>query len=327
MLILTEQDLKSLLKMSDVIGAVEYGFRALAAGATRIPNRLGLSLPEDRATVLMMPAYAEPISNAADPKLGAKIVSVFPANAERGLDVVQALYLLLDGETGAPLSVMDGRLITGIRTAAASAAATRYMSNPGKKVLAVFGAGVQAAFHIEAMRETAEINRILIASRGTGRAERLRSSVRDRFGIECELVSHNEAAASADLICTCSSASEPLFDGSLLKPGTHINAVGAFTPTARELDTATMTRSRVIIDAEGAAGSEAGEILIPASQGIRGFVKGTLADVITGTIQGRRSPEEITVFKSCGLAIEDLVTARLAYDLALDAGIGIEVPM
>ena len=325
-LILTEENLKSLLTMPDVIAAVEQGFLALARGGARVPERLCLSLPDDRAKVLLMPAYAEELSTDDGNGLGAKIVSVFPANTSRGLDVVQAIYLLLDSETGVPLALMDGRFITAIRTAATSALATKLMATGGRKKLAVFGAGVQAEFHIEAMTVVADIERVMIASRGTARADLLASLVRARYGLACEVVSHATAASSGDLICTCTTASEPLFDGRLLKPGTHVNAVGAFTPATRELDTVTMLRSRVIVDADSAAGKEAGEILIPAAEGHTGFVRGALADVLTGAIPGRISANEITVFRSCGLAIEDLMTARLACELARMRGKnGVEV--
>lgn len=324
-LVLSEENLKSLLTMRDVIAAVERGFAALAGGDALVPERLGLSLPDGRATVLLMPAYSEGLSTEGGDGLGAKIVSVVPANTSRRLDVVQAIYLLLDTTTGAPLALMDGRFITAIRTAATSALATKFMSNPGPKKLAVFGAGVQAEFHVEAMAAVAEIERVMIASRGAARAGYLTSLVRARYGLACEAVSHDAAASSADLICTCTTASEPLFDGGLLRPGTHLNAVGAFTPLTREVDTAAMIRSRVIIDAESAAGREAGEILIPLAEGRAGLVKGVLADVVTSVIPGRISASEITVFKSCGLAIEDLVTAQLAYDLARLHGIGVEV--
>jgi alanine dehydrogenase len=259
--------------------------------------------------------------------LGTKIVSVFEQNARRGLEIVQAVYLLLDSETGVPLALMDGRFITAIRTAATSAVATKYMSAPGSKRLAVFGAGVQAQFHIEAMIDAAEIERVMVVSRSADKARALTDRIRSAHNLPCELVSAEQAAATANLICTCTSSAVPLFDGSLLNAGTHINAVGAFTPSTRELDTETVRRSRVIIDAESAAGREAGEILIPMSEGAieAGHARGTLAEVVSGKVAGRESLSEITLFKSCGVAIEDLVTAQLAYSRAIASRAGTEV--
>lgn len=344
MLILTEADLRSALQMREVIDAVELGFRALARGDAFAPERLAMDVPGRDAVLLEMPAYlglgargsrphhgageaVEPANTQA--ALGTKIVSVFPRNAERSLDVVQGVYLLLHAETGVLLSLMDGRFITAIRTAATSAIATKLMASPGAKQLAVFGAGVQARFHIEAMIEVADIRRVMIASRTITKSRDLAESIRSLYRIPCDAVSAEEAASQADLICTCTSSPEPLFDGSTIKPGVHINAVGAFTPETRELDTETVRRSRVLIDAESAAGREAGDLLIPLAEGAieASHLKGTLAEVVSGKVEARESPGQITLFKSCGLAIEDLVTAKLAYERAISRGIGTRVEL
>ena len=326
MLILTESDLRAVLTMGDVIEAVGQGFRALANGDATVPERLRLEVPEHNGVLLEMPAYAGLDGGGA---LGTKIVTVFEQNTKRGLDVVQATYLLLDSETGVPISLMDGRFITAIRTAATSAVATRLMAAPGPKRLAVFGAGVQAGFHIEAMIEVAEVEQVIIASRSVDKARALADRVRVAHDLPCEVVSAKQAADTADLICTCTSSPVPLFDGRLLKAGAHINAVGAFTPSTRELDSEAVRRARVVIDAESAAGREAGEILMPISEGAidSSHVRGTLAEVVSGKVAGREAPSEITLFKSCGLAIEDLVTARLAYARASAGGVGTRVEL
>lgn len=321
MLILSESDLRAVLNMREVINAVEQGFGALARGQARVPERSRLDVPAPRGVLLEMPAYADLDGGRA---LGTKIVSVFEENSRQGLEIVQAVYLLLDSETGVPLSLMDGKFITAIRTAATSAVATKHLSAPGPKRLAVFGAGVQAAFHIDAMIEVADVEHLMITSRSADKARALADRIRTTRRLPCAPVSADEAAATANLICTCTASAVPLFDGSLLNAGTHINAVGAYTPSTRELDTVAVRRSRVIIDDESAAGIEAGETLIPMSEGAidASHVKGTLAEVVAGKVAGRESASEITLFKSCGLAIEDLVTARLAYSRATARGIG-----
>ena len=312
--------------MREVIEAVESGFGALARGEAIVPDRIQLGIAAHQGVLLEMPAYADLNGAAA---LGTKVVTVFEQNGSRGLDIVQAVYLLLDCKTGAPLALMDGRFITAVRTAATSAVATRFMSAPGPKRLAVFGAGVQAQFHIEAMIEVAEIAHVLIVSRSAARAHALADRVTAVHALPCDLSSADQAVTASDLICTCTSSPVPLFDGRLLTAGTHINAVGAFTPSTREIDTEGVRRARTIIDAESAAGREAGEVLIPLSDGVidQSHVKGTLADVVSGKVAGRETPSDITLFKSCGLAIEDLVTARLAYARALDQGMGVEVAL
>ena len=306
--------------MKDVIAAVEAGFESLARGAVAIPERLRLLMPEREAVMLEMPAYS-----GSQNALGTKIVSVFEQNGERNLDVVQAVYLLLDAETGVPISLMDGRFITGIRTAATSAVATKFMATSGRKQLAIFGAGTQARFHIDAMIAVARIERVMIASRTARKALALADHVKRDYSIDCDVVSIEEAASKANLICTCTTSPTPLFSWDSLRPSTHINAVGAYTPKTRELDTETIRRARVIIDSELSAGKEAGEILIPLAEGSieSGHVKGTLAEVVAGDVPGRESEDELTVFRSCGLAIEDLVTARLAFERASAKEIGL----
>lgn len=314
--------------MKDVIDAVELGFRAIARGQANIPERLRLDVPDHNGIVLEMPAYIGS-SGGEQSALGTKIVSVFKRNAERGLDSIQGVFLLLDSKTGAPLSLMDGRFITAVRTAATSAVATKYMASPGPKRLAVFGAGVQARFHIDAMIEVAQIARVMIVSRNAENARALADVVRESHKLPCDVVSAEQAAATANLICTCTSSTAPLFDGKLPAAGSHINAVGAFTPSTRELDSETVRRARVILDAQSAAGREAGEVLIPLTEGVinHEHVKGMLADVVSGKVAGRESVDEITLFKSCGLAIEDLVTARLAYSRAKTQCVGIDAPL
>jgi alanine dehydrogenase len=330
MLILSEADLRLVLTMRGVIDAVGRGFHAMARGDAVAPERLRLAVPNRDSVLLHMPSYLGPQSETEKaPALGTKIVGVFPENPSRSLDVVQAVYLLFDPETGVPLALMEGRFITGIRTAATSAVATKHMATPGPKQLAIFGAGVQARFHIDAMIEAANIARVMIASRTAQKAHELAAQVRALHGLACEVVSVEEAASRADLICTCTTSPTPLFDGSIIRAGAHINAVGAFTPLNRELDTATVLRARVIIDAGSAAGQEAGEIQIPLTEGAikSSHVKGTLAEVVSGKLAGRESSDEITLFRSCGLAIEDLVTAELAYERATALGIGTQVEM
>jgi alanine dehydrogenase len=321
MLILSESDLRRVLKMRDVIDAVESGFQSLFQGSAFAPERLNLAVVSQKAVLLEMPAR---IDSQARTLLGTKIVSVFPNNATKNLDTVQGLYLLLDGETGKPLALMEGRFITAMRTAATSAVATKFMAGAGTKRLAIFGAGVQARFHIEAMLEVAVIEQVLIASRSREKAERLAKFVETAYNLPCDVVMAKEAAAGANLICTCTNSSAPLFDGALPGIGTHINAIGAYTPQMRELDTLAVQRARVIIDAESAAGREAGELLIPLAEGAidASHIKGTLADVVAGKTAGRTDTDDLTLFKSCGLAIEDLVTARLAYEKALAENLG-----
>jgi alanine dehydrogenase len=332
MLILSRSDISGVLTMRDCIDAVEEGFRAMGRGDVLAPERLALSLPDGKGVALQMPAHMTLPARGqarAEGALGAKIVTVFESNIDRNLEAIQSIYLLFASDTGVPLALMDGRFITALRTAATSALATKFMATSEPKRAAIFGAGPQAQFHIKAMFEVCDVQKIFITSRTMEKATALAQEAASEFAITCEVVSPETAARESNLICACSSSPAPLFDGSLIKPGAHINAVGAFTPETRELDTLTIQRARVIIDAASAAGREAGEILIPLSEGaiLPDHIKGTLADVVAGKVAGRVSDEEITLFKSCGHAIEDLVTAKLAYEKAIALGIGTEIAL
>jgi alanine dehydrogenase len=321
MLILSRKDLESLLSMQEVIEAVEGGFRALAADLAVVPERLHLSLPNNAGTLLDMPAFLEQPGSRS---LGTKVVSVFAENVQRGLEPIQAVYLLLDAETGEPLSLMDARCITGFRTAATSALATRLMATDEPRRVLIVGAGTQALFHIAAMSTLGGVESITILSRSMSGAQRCAEEARKRYGISCQLSADINLVRAVNLICTCTNSPTPLFDGHLLKNGTHINAVGSFMPTTRELDSLAVSRSRVIIDSWQAAGKEAGEIAVPLAEGVIevAHIRGTLSDLVSGVLAGRESDLEITLFKSCGLAIEDLVTARLVYDKARAMGAG-----
>jgi len=326
MLILNEPVLRAVLRMRDVIDAVEESFRSLSRGEARAPERLRFALPEASAVLLEMPAVMS--SRKAGAALGTKLVSVFENNHQKGLDTVQSDYLLLDPDTGVPLALMDGRFITGIRTAATSAVATRHLAAPGQTCLAIYGAGVQGKFHIDAMMQVAEIERVLITSLTEARARELADSAQTRYQVPCEVVAPEQAVA-AGILCCCTSSAEPVIKGELLRPGTHVNAVGAYGPDRRELDTETIRRSVVFIDDESAAGREAGDILTPIAEGaIRAsHIKGNLSDLVSGKVGGRTAAAEITVFKSSGLAIEDLVTAQLAYETASARGLGVNVDL
>jgi ornithine cyclodeaminase/alanine dehydrogenase len=315
---LSESDLRAVLTMREVIDAVEYGFRALGRGEAKVPERSRLDVPASHGVLLQMPAYANLNGAAA---LGTKIVSVFEENFRRGIEIVQSVYLLLDSETGVPLSLMDGRFITAIRTAATSAVATKHMSAPGSKRLAVFGAGIQASFHIDAMVEVEEVEQVMITSRSADKARALADHVRTTQDLRCELVSTEEAAATANLICTCTSSGVPLFDGGLLNEATHINAVGAFTPSTRELDTETVRRSRVIIDDQSAAGREAGEISIYRRNNNADHVKGTLAEVVSGKLKGAPpGNNSVQIMRACDRDLVGGLPSR-----AVDRGIRISL--
>jgi len=323
MLIIARSDLERLLTPAAVIRALESAFAEYARGQARVPTRLALPAGED-GLLLVMP------STLAGTALGAKLVSVYGKNRERGLPTIFATYVLLEPETGRPQAILEGGFLTGIRTGAASALAARYLARPDSKVIACFGAGVQAAFQLRCLASVFPIEQVLVVGRSRQRAESFAKAMQKELGIPVALApAPGEAVSQADLVTCATTSSTPVFDGKDLRPGTHVDAVGAFRPDTREVDTDTVVRARVVVDSYAGAWEEAGDLLIPLKEGAisRSSVDAELAELVTGAKPGRRDRQEITLFKSVGVALEDAATARLAYDLARAARAGVEVDL
>ncbi len=295
------EELRRALPMGEAVEALE---RAFARGLPPAPLRSHLETPA--GSLLSMPA-------AGEAGVGVKLVTVSPGNPARGLPLIHALYVLFDAESQAPVALLDGAALTALRTGAVSGLATRHLARPEASRLVVFGAGVQARAHVEAMRAVRPVERVVVVSRTVERAEALVAEVR-ASGLAAE-VGSPEAVGEADLICTCTTSPTPVLDGALLPPGVHVNAVGAYTPETRELDDEAVRRARVVVEDRAVALAEAGDLLIPMRAGAipRDHVVADLAEVVRGATV-RRSPDEITVFKSVGMAPEDLAVAAAALE-------------
>ena len=323
MLVLARSDLERLLTPGAVTRALESAFAEYAHGKARVPTRLALTVEGD-GLFLVMP------SALAGTALGAKLVSVYGKNRERGLPTIFATYVLLEPETGQPLALLEGGFLTGIRTGATSALAARYLARPDSKVIACFGAGGQAAFQLRCLASVFHIESILLVGRSRATAERFSETMAEELRLPVTLASTpTEAVGQADLVTCATTSPTPVFAGKDLRPGTHVDAVGAFRPETREVDTDTVLRARVVVDSYAGAWEEAGDLLIPIKEGAisRSSVEAELAELVTGAKPGRRDREEITLFKSVGFALEDAAAARLAYDLARAAGVGVEVDL
>ncbi len=322
MLVLSRKDLERLLTPQTVIRAVESAFVQYARGAGRVPTRL--AMPIEDGLLLLMPAAL------AGTALGAKLVSVHERNRERGLPTIFAAYVLMEAGTGRPLALLEGASLTGIRTGATSALAARYLARPDSRVIACFGAGVQAAFQLRCLAAAFPVERVVVVGQSRERAERFAEAMAKELGVPVTLAgSPRDALAQADLVTCATTSPTPVFAGRDLRPGTHIDAVGAFRPERREVDTDTVARARVVVDSYAGAWEEAGDLLIPLKEGAisRSSVAAELAELVTGARPGRTSRDEITLFKSVGFALEDVATARLAYDEARAAGAGVEVDL
>ena len=303
-----------------MIEAVAGAFRAYSAGRTVTPLRVGVEPPglADGGVLLAMPcAVAEP------PALGAKIVSVFRGNAARGLPTVTSTYILSDYQTGAPLAIMDGGYLTAVRTAAGSAVATRALAPETAATLGIFGTGVQARFHVETIRRVRPIQRVLVRGTSDEKSAAFAAWVEHTTGLEGVVASAEEASA-AEVVAACTTSPSPVVADAQVRPGAHVNAVGAFTPTTRELPSALIARARVYVDTRAGACSEAGDLLLPVQEGVFDLVRvaGEIGEVLLGRAAGRSGAEEVTVYKSVGAAFLDAATARLAFEAARRHGTG-----
>jgi ornithine cyclodeaminase len=278
-----------------------------AFGSGELPSApLRTHLETGAGTLVSMPA-------TGPQGTGVKLVTVTPGNPERALPFIQGLYVLFSPETQEPEAAIDGAALTALRTGAVSGLATRYLAVEEAARLVIFGAGTQARAHLEAMLAVRPIDRVTFVSRTAGRAEALVAAAREmELGAE---VGGPDAVGAADIVCTCTTSPTPVFDGSRLSEGVHVNAVGAYTPDTRELDDETIRRGRLVVETREVALAEAGDLLIPIDAGVirADHVVADLSEVVRGA-RVRRSPDDVTVFKSVGVAFEDLAVARAAVD-------------
>ena len=299
LLVLSEHDVERLLTMESCIEAMADVLAALARGELYQPLRFVLRPPGASGLMGFMPAPRA----GADGAFSLKEIRVVPGNPARGLDAHQGGVLLHDGETGRLRALLNASPITAIRTAAVSAVATRALARPGARTVAILGTGVQGKAHAAALRAVLDEPEIRLVGRDVREAE--------------------EAVRGADVVCTCTTSAEPVVRREWLTPGTHVNAVGASVPGARELDEETIRDATLVVDRRESALNEAGELLIPGFGEER--IAAELGEVLVGAHPGRTGDDELTVFKSLGLAVEDLAAAELVVRRAREQGVGVEV--
>lgn len=316
--ILSETDVRASVDMPGAIEAMRVAFGALADGSATVPLRLALETAHGMS--LFMPAHL-----ARSGSTGAKVVSVNPGNARRGLPVIRATVLVLDAETGALLALMDGTWLTALRTGAVGGLAADLLAREESATVALFGAGVQARTQLEAVRCVRAIREVRVVSRGGGSADAL---VAELDGVDARRVDDPDAAIDgADIVIAATSSSTPVFDGSKVAAGTHVTGVGSFTPEMREVDTTLVQRALVVVDEREAALAEAGDLAGPIADGaVDPSVAGLeIGEIVLGRRPGRTSPHEITFFKSVGNAVQDVAVAALVLERAQAAGRGVVV--
>ena len=325
-LMLSQKDIQHTVTMGQAISAVREAFIELSKKEAVIPKRSQIPVQKTNGVSLFMPAYLP-----GSQTLGAKIVSVFPNNQERKLPTVHAVMIVVDAETGRPTAVMDGTYLTALRTGAASGVATDLMSRKDARVVAIFGAGTQSRTQLEAICTVRSIEKVWVYDVMPRAAiSYVKEMKKQENPIPADIFvaeSPEQAVSEADVICSATTSFRPVFNDSDLKPGVHINGVGSYTPEMQEIPAPTVVRSKVIVDSRQAALAEAGDLIITIEGGFISdrHIHGEIGELAAGKISGRESEEEVTFFKSVGLAVQDVSVAELVLSRANEMGLGLDV--
>jgi ornithine cyclodeaminase/alanine dehydrogenase len=322
-ILLTRKDVESVLTMKDAIAAVEEGFKQLALGNVTMPQRTVIPIPDYHGIHLGMPAFVGGAEGSES--LALKVVTVYHDNpAKYDLPTTIGTLLLNDPRTGALMAIMDAGFLTAMRTGAASGVATKYLAREDASSLGLFGAGVQARTQLMAVSEVRSIERVTLFDLNEEVREKFAAEMSEQLSVSIEPTDDARSCVENDILVAATSSGTPIFEGAWIKPGTHINGIGSHTPKTRELDTATIQKAKVVADYKSACLAEAGDIILPIQEGAitEDHIYANLGEVIAGQKPGRESADEITLFKSVGLAVQDAATAVKVYALAQAAGVG-----
>ena len=312
--ILSEEDIRRALPMKDAIEAMKEAFRELSAGRVKMPTRAHIDIPEHAGTALFMPSYAECFG-----KICVKVVNVFSANPTKGLPAIQGVVCLLDGETGSPLAILNGTFLTALRTGAASGAATDLLARAEAETVAIIGAGVQACMQLEAMFAVRSIKKVWVYDILDEVARKFAEKMCVAFNVEIEVAESSRAALKcADIVCTATVSSTPVFADADIAGGVHINAIGSYKPEVQEVPEETILRSVLIVDHRESALQETGDLLVPIKRGAmeETHIHAELGEIVAGKVVGRTSDRDVTLFKSVGVAVQDLAAATRVFEQA-----------
>jgi ornithine cyclodeaminase/alanine dehydrogenase-like protein (mu-crystallin family) len=324
-LVLTAAEVRQAIRMKIAIDVMKTAFRDFSMDNSQAPLRSKISADKSNGTVLLMPAIT-------DSDLAIKIVSVFDNNHHLALPLIHAMIIVLDVSTGKPLALLEGGSITAIRTGAASGAATDVLARNDAKSVAIIGSGVQARTQLEAVCTVRKIEKAWVYSPNTEHVEIFASEMSGREPIPddlCVVTSSMEAIQDADIICTATTSNTPVFDGNYIKKGTHVNAIGSFTPKMQEVDSETIRKSLVVVDSRQSVLSESGDLIIPIEANIvkENHIHAELGEIISNKISGRTDKDQITCFKSCGVAVQDVAAAQIVVEEAKRLGLGTVVSL
>ena len=319
---LSADDVRKSLSMNEAIELMREAFVELSTGKAVVPERMSMSIVQDNGQALFMPAYLP-----KNEKFGVKIVSVMEDNPMRGLPQIHALVMVFDSGNGQPLAVMDGEYLTALRTGAASGLATDLLARRDSQVAAIVGAGAQGRTQLEAVCAVRYIQRAYIFNRSSEKAAKFASEMSQKLSIPVEVSGPFQILKQVDIICTATTSRAPVFSHSDLKPGVHINAIGAYRPDMCEIPAETIVAAKVVVDQRQACWAEAGDLIQPLQQGLikEDHIYAEIGEVAEGVKEGRASETEITVFKSVGNAVQDLVAAGQILVHAKKLGLGTEL--
>ena len=325
--ILNAAEVRQALPMAAAIEGMKAAFSQFSAEQADVPLRSRISIPGHEGVALFMPAYL-----AQSDDLAVKVVTVFPKNIHRGEPIIYATVLILDTVTGRPLALLEGSALTAIRTGAGSGAATDLLARPDAQTVAIIGSGVQARTQLEAVCTVRPIRTAYVYSPNPQHAAAFAEEMAGQGPIPDAIrpvLEAAEAVRAADIICTATTSSTPVFDGRELKPGTHINAVGSYTPEMQEVDITTIQQALVVVDSRESVLAEVGDLLIPLHSGAitESDIHAELGEIVAGVKDGRTTPDQITYFKSVGLAVQDAAAAQIALQNALRLNLGTVVSL
>lgn len=320
--ILNAQEVRAALPMPAAIAAMKDAFTQVARGDVVLPLRTQIEVSGHEGVAVIMPAYA-----AGSEALAVKVVAVYPGNSRLGLPTIHGAVLVMEAATGRPVALLEGGTLTAIRTGAASGAATDLLARPDASVAAIIGSGVQARTQLEAICTVRSISEVRVYSADRAEAERFVYDMASKGSVPANVRIVEDAAAAvtgAGIICTATTSKTPVFPAAALSPGCHINAIGAYRPDMQEIDMAVVQRALLVVDQRAAALAEAGDILIPLQQGAidESHIYAELGAIASGQKAGRTDHEQITLFKSVGLAVQDAVAAAAALERAAALSLG-----
>jgi len=323
-LFLSAKDVEKAISMKETIAAMRNAFLQLATGEAVVPLRSNIDMPKENAGALFMPAYLPDIS-----KISLKTVTINKDNPERGLPMIQAMVMIFDAVTGSPVAVMDGEHLTAMRTGAVSGLATDLLARKDATVVAIIGTGAQGKTQLEAVCEVRDIKKAIVFDLNKECAYAFAEKMSKKLNIEVSPAISPYDISMADIICTATSSNRPVFDDANLRTGVHINGVGSYRPDMCEIPAETIVRAKVVIDQSTAALSEAGDLIQPIEKGLinRDHIHAELGEILDGKKAKRENEEEITVFKSVGVAVQDLATAHKVIESARKLGLGTEVSL